>query len=82
MDDVVLTEVLQAHHNTGYQELYVILLITCIFFTERFLVEQPVPEIPARQIIHHQIQLLLVLERALHIDNKRVVERQQDLFLV
>ena len=59
-----------------------LLLITRLFFGESFLVEQPVPEIPARQIIHHQVQLLLILERALHIDNKRVVERQQDLLFV
>jgi hypothetical protein len=41
-----------------------------------------VPEITACQQVHDQVQVLSVLEGVVHVDQKRTVEKSQDLSLV
>ena len=41
-----------------------------------------VPQVPPREQVHHQVEVLPVLERVVHVDQKRVVELGEDLPLV
>lgn len=41
-----------------------------------------VPQVSTPKVIHHQVQVLLVLKRPIHVDQKTVVQNAQNLQLV
>lgn len=67
MDDLLLVHVLETSDETGYEE------------AGRHLVKlsvsaNVVAEITARQVVHHEVQILSVLEGVVHVDDVYVVE--------
>ena len=61
MNDVVLMQVLQGHQYANDEELRLNL-------AKSFILSNMKSQIPALQIIHEQIQVLIVLKRTLHVD--------------
>jgi glycerol kinase len=52
--------------------------ITDLLLSEVLFIANMIPEIGSSQIIHGQIQIKLVLKRAVHIDEKIVIQGAQN----
>lgn len=60
VEDALAVDVLKSHHYASNEEL-------CLLLAEAPVPRDVVSEIAPRQQVHHQIQVLSVLERELHI---------------
>lgn len=67
MDDVIEMQELQSNDHTSYEKLGLI-------FSEPPPAAHMVPQIPADQQIHDQIQIFPVLKRIGHVDDKRMLQ--------
>ena len=62
--------------------LLIILSLTGLLLGEPAVLAYVVAEIPSGQVVHHQIQILTILECVVHVDNVRIMELGEDLALV
>ncbi len=75
VDDVVEVDVLDCQHQASHHEPQALLV-------EPGADVQVVPQVPACQQVHQQVQVLTVLEGLVQVDQKGVVQLSQDLLLV
>lgn len=72
MYDPIRVQILQGHNNATGEELHNLLPKELVFADVE-------PEIPSWHQIHHQIQIIPVLEREDHIDEKWVLELAEEM---
>ena len=65
MENTVLVQVLEAHDHARYKELG-------LFFSKLPVFANMVPQVPTLHQINHQVQIVPVFVRVLHIDQKSV----------
>ena len=75
MYDVLFVYILEALNETCNKE-------TGLFFCEFSLLTEVVPQIPLRQVIHAQVQVISVLKGIVHVYDVGVVKLREDLALV
>ena len=56
--------------------------LTSYLFTESTVPADVITEIATRQVIHHQVQVLSVLKRVVHIYNEEILKLCKNLALV
>jgi hypothetical protein len=56
--------------------------LTRLFLGETAMLANMVAQIPTREHVHHEIEILPILEGIVHIDDERVVELGENLPLV
>lgn len=63
-------------------EIVVCLLLTSSLFVKATIPADVVPQVAAREVVHHQVEVLTILECIVHVDNEQVLELGKDLSLV
>jgi hypothetical protein len=75
VDDFLAVHVLERHHDAGEEE-------AAFVFFELAAVAEMVAEVAAVAVVHDQVEVLPVLERADHVDQEGAAHLLQQLLLV
>lgn len=75
VDDLVDMYVLKTCYQARHKEPRDVLV-------EAAMLRQMVPQVAPRQVVHHQVQILTVLKRIMHINNVHILQLGENLSLV
>lgn len=70
MDDAIWVQIFQSLDDTSNNEFYVTLVFTYLLFIEVDLLVEVVSQVTPVEEVHHQEQVLSVLEGAHHVDDE------------
>lgn len=75
MDYFLIVDVLERGDETGNEE-------ACGLFSELVILAQMESQVPARLVVHHQVEVLVVLKGVVHVHNVNVLQLSNDLTFV